>query len=706
MRRLSLLVCLSLVPTAALTTGQSTATSLHSDTRIERTLSPAETHSYTINLERDQYLQLAIEQRGIDVLVRVFQPDGKLLRELDSSNGDEGVEQVEVIAEAAGTYRFEVSPLEDAETSAKGKYEIKVIALRKATAEELQIRKNVNIRKAKGLALLIETSQNLDQFHLPETRVAMQVRTALMLWPTDEKRASSLLTQAMDIVRQAIADDAGHDLDYQDFQTAMRMRSQVIEALAPHDPEAALKFFHATQVRGDSANQYGPDDPELQLESSLVNQVAAADPKRAFEMAEDMLKRSYSASLVGNLTHLAARDRTLAGRLAHDMAKKVKEPELIKNAEAAFLATSLLQTARASKGAKTDGDNTQPSGLLTDDEFRDLFLKVLSELLEYTRPEQNTYPPEYVAARNLASAVAQMTPEIKTYAADRANAAEKKIAEIMGPAGDAGGEWQRYQTAAATGPVETALESVQQAPLQMRDFLYQQVANRIASAGDIPRAQEIVADRITNATQRKQALNALQQQRVTSAAEKGNLEEALRLIGKFRPAERINLIGQILDRIGPDFKKSLALQYLEQARNLVTTSVRAEDAGQMVTLLAIARTLAPHDSNRSFQITEPLVDQFNEISAAAVTLNGFGQQYYTDGELITANENPVAQTADQLSDVLATLAMFDFDRARKVADGIVRSDVRLRVWLAIAERAMEIHLEPDESDGNYPAGQW
>src|SRR5436190_14183511 len=237
----------------------------------------------------------------------------------------------------------------------------------------------------------------------------------------------------------------------------------------------------------------------------------------------------------------------------------------------------------------------------------------------------------------------------------------------------------------------------------MRDFLYQQVANRIATAGDVPRARQIVADRISNPSQRKQALYVLQSQAVTSAAEQGRFDEALRLLSKFRPGpERTNLINQILDYFNSGVKKSQAVQYLEQAKNLVTTSIRAEDDDQMETLLAIARALAPHDLNRSFQIAEPLVDQFNEMSAAAITMNGFGQQYYRDGELITSNQNPVAAAAGSLADTLATLAMFDFDRAKRVTGGIIRFEARLRAQLAIAERTMEIHLESDEADDPYP----
>ncbi|HXT63787.1 MAG TPA: hypothetical protein VN696_12190, partial [Pyrinomonadaceae bacterium] len=198
----------------------------------------------------------------------------------------------------------------------------------------------------------------------------------------------------------------------------------------------------------------------------------------------------------------------------------------------------------------------------------------------------------------------------------------------------------------------------------------------------------------------------LKQQAVTSAAEKGHIDEALRLVSNFKSgSERIALITQILDHIGPQTKRSLAVQYIEQAKNLISTSSRAQDLAQMQSLLEIAATLGRYDVGRAFQIVDPLIDQFNDVSAAAVTMNGFGHDFYADGELVTSNENPVASAASQLSDTLATLAMFDFDRARITAEGIQRMDVRLSVFLAISQRTLEIKLDTDDGAVGYGYNQ-
>ena len=81
-----------------------------------------------------QYLHVVVAQRGIDVAVALFTPDGKKISEADSDHTIERSESVSAIAEAPGAYLIEVrSPEKTAKT---GRYEIKVKELRAATAED------------------------------------------------------------------------------------------------------------------------------------------------------------------------------------------------------------------------------------------------------------------------------------------------------------------------------------------------------------------------------------------------------------------------------------------------------------------------------------------------------------------------------------------------------------------------------------------
>jgi len=101
---------------------------------VERDLSGGQSHFYKIAMAPGQYLQVTVSQRGIDALVALFTPDGKKICEVDVEKATVGSETMSAIAEAAGIYRIEVRSAE--KTAGPGRYEIKIEALKMATAED------------------------------------------------------------------------------------------------------------------------------------------------------------------------------------------------------------------------------------------------------------------------------------------------------------------------------------------------------------------------------------------------------------------------------------------------------------------------------------------------------------------------------------------------------------------------------------------
>src|SRR5215510_2441545 len=101
---------------------------------IQRELSGGQTHSYKITMISGQYLHVVVAQRGIDMAVALFAPDGKKISEADSEHLIEGSETLSAIAEAPGAYLIEARSPE--KTARTGRYEIKVEELRTAAAED------------------------------------------------------------------------------------------------------------------------------------------------------------------------------------------------------------------------------------------------------------------------------------------------------------------------------------------------------------------------------------------------------------------------------------------------------------------------------------------------------------------------------------------------------------------------------------------
>ena len=128
----------------------------------ERTLAAKETHAYTIALEAGQFLNAAVNQRGVDVVVRVFGPDGKLVAEIDSPNGSQGDEPIALEAKSGGKYRIEVTPLEPANNGSVGRYEIRINEVLSAAAyakrlAELRMRQQAVVARLKENIVPINT---------------------------------------------------------------------------------------------------------------------------------------------------------------------------------------------------------------------------------------------------------------------------------------------------------------------------------------------------------------------------------------------------------------------------------------------------------------------------------------------------------------------------------------------------------------------
>ncbi|HVE73092.1 MAG TPA: erythromycin esterase family protein [Thermoanaerobaculia bacterium] len=91
---------------------------------VERELRGGEKHEYSIRLGAGEYAHVIVEQRGIDVVVAAFAPDGTKIAEVDSPNGANGPEPVSIAAARAGAYRIEVRSF-DAKAQ-PGRYEVRI----------------------------------------------------------------------------------------------------------------------------------------------------------------------------------------------------------------------------------------------------------------------------------------------------------------------------------------------------------------------------------------------------------------------------------------------------------------------------------------------------------------------------------------------------------------------------------------------------
>jgi CubicO group peptidase (beta-lactamase class C family) len=125
MKRFSIcLIFVSMMQLAPAGCFAATPTSLQPGQSLERRLAAGQRHQYLVELLADQFLLLEVDQRGLDVVVRVFDPAGNQLMKIDQL-GVTGAEMVSLVTASAGDHRIEITPF--GEEPGTGSYGVHVL---------------------------------------------------------------------------------------------------------------------------------------------------------------------------------------------------------------------------------------------------------------------------------------------------------------------------------------------------------------------------------------------------------------------------------------------------------------------------------------------------------------------------------------------------------------------------------------------------
>ena len=154
-----LLVLVAFHASAFATTSTETLTNLEVGKAVERQLAGDEVHSYRIDLLPNQYVEVNVEQRGIDLALWTYDLKGQKLVEADTSKPTNS-EVMLFAEELANSYRLEVRP-----SSAKaqaGSYEIKIKEVRTATERDKHY---VKAWRMVAAAIQLERQAKADSVH-------------------------------------------------------------------------------------------------------------------------------------------------------------------------------------------------------------------------------------------------------------------------------------------------------------------------------------------------------------------------------------------------------------------------------------------------------------------------------------------------------------------------------------------------------------
>ncbi|HEX6650500.1 MAG TPA: hypothetical protein VF075_13210 [Pyrinomonadaceae bacterium] len=510
------------------------------------------------------------------------------------------------------------------------------------------------LAKARGVALVRELKVITPQLKSPHNRIKSQLWAGNLIWNIDEKLGREFFSDAMTWFREFLASIKPDDPYFQTHSAMFELRSEIALIVAKRDPGAALDFVRATQTTDRAAS---PDERSLEeksLEISIATKMASTDPARALRLAQQNLKSSYSPDLPDTVWQLWRRSPELGSQLANEIATKLMNEKLLLNPRAASLAINLLLMTRRSE-VKLEANLNKPP-ILPDEMARELLQKMVNEVSSYAPKDKWTANSSFLS---LDSSLQSYGTDFTAIVPGVEAIAQKKMTEVGAP----------------------NIAALNYAP-ERTTF------NVLISAGELERARQFIDEHISNPYQRQLSLDTIEKQRININTSKGNFEEALETVRAFRDSkERGEWLVLVLQQIEQQLKGAAAVKVLEQARALLPVEVH--DPSEMTPLLEIARLFSRYDSKRAFEIVNPLIDRFNELSAAVRELQGFSSETFEAGEMNLYKAGSVMGQAGHLSRVIGTLALADFDGSKAAADRIQPFEVRVRAYLEIAAQTIE-----------------
>ncbi|HKX28916.1 MAG TPA: CHAT domain-containing tetratricopeptide repeat protein [Blastocatellia bacterium] len=257
-------------------------------------MSDGQSPAYRIRLESDQFLKVVVEQEGIDVIVRISEPGGRQLLEVDSESRLRGPESVTLVAGMTGEYRLVVQPR--LKGAPAGSYGVRIEELRAATENDRIL------DRARGLAEESARLQRAGKYDEAYPRAEQALKMNEQVLGPDHVRVAATLKN--------LADLYWHKGDYERAWPLYR-RAQAIweKALGTEHPLVAYSLHSLALIeyeRGDyvSAERLfqrtiklleqvlGPDHPQI---ANALNSLGTLYLKRGdYLKAEQLFRRSLA----------------------------------------------------------------------------------------------------------------------------------------------------------------------------------------------------------------------------------------------------------------------------------------------------------------------------------------------------------------------------------------------------------------------------
>lgn len=563
--------------------------------------------------------------------------------------------------------------------------------------------------KDKSVVLLKSLAREADQFSLPENRVGARIVIGDLLWEHDEKQARTIFQNAIadlnGMIQQISFEDVqATDEQYLAIYYVNSLRSELLLALALHDPKAALDALQfLTRKKPDGENVFTEDQT---LELNLAAKIIEKDPKQAYELAKKNLEKSLNYNLFSTLEDIYKKDTELGAKLAKDILDKIKsnDTKIISAGDYAGNSNVAVVVNNSING------NSQETSFsvniwevqqyldtvkkLNRQAARDKKTPVLSEneIKELVEILANKYiKQQYLSAYE----VSRIMPEITKYFPAKAIAIRRKLTDGAAEL-DNQIKAQNIQNETEEKTAEEIAQLADKKPVNERDDYYRLAAEKAVNDGDLVKAKDYYA-KVKKKPEYDYLGTKIEEGLPLALAKNGDLREVRQALAKLKtPEERIEVLTTLSLAVINSGDKKTADSLLNEARSIY--SGRMKHRKNLASVLHMTQAYAVIEPAQSFALLEGNLSFVNEIIAAGILVDEFNEGGSVKSEevrLEVVRSESYRNVPNGVA-LIKNLANNDFDRTVSLAEKFSRPEARFFARFRIAQALLDPNAEENE----------
>jgi hypothetical protein len=565
--------------------------------------------------------------------------------------------------------------------------------------------------QGKAVKVLGELAGEAERFSTPVNRVTARISVAELLWDNDEKQARATVQNAVSEIGSMLSQIPVEVPENEDEESYKRyvaiadvktLRTGLLLMLAKHDPKLALDSLQSLSRKNADGSNFFEEDQTLEL--SLAAQIAAKDPKQAYELAKRNLENGLNYNLFSTLEDLYKKDAELGAKLAQDILGKIKSKDTSVNSPYDTTNSNAANGGARLQAVKPNGlvintyeiqsfletikklnrlaANNKKSAVLNDGEIKDLLDVLIQKYLR--QPYLSSYE------------VSKIMPEISKYFPSQVQAVRAKIGQGEAATLNNLVNAQNFENESADKTTDEIVQLIEKKPVAERDDLYVAAAQRAFNEGEIQDAKKFHSKVKTKPEYDyldKQIENALP----LAIAETGDLTQVRLMLNKMKsPEARIEVLTALAVSVAQKGDAKIASSLLEEARSMY--SGKMKNRKNLTSILQLAQAFAVVEPERSFAFLESNVGYFNDLISAAILLNEFNEYGAVVDEDVRLDtiEGESYRNAPNAVRLIKNLSAADFERTIGLADKFSRSEVRFFTRYRIVEALLNPEAETEE----------